>query len=52
MDQIMDSVNKMFKNEEYENYMEQFRDELDERTRDTDDDDLTNFLNDLGISLN
>ena len=52
MDQIMDSVNKMFKNEEYENYMEQFRDELDERTRDTDDDDLTDFLNDLGISLN
>jgi hypothetical protein len=52
MDQIMDSVNKMFNNEEYKKSMNQFRDELDEISRDTDEDDLTDFLNDLGISLN
>jgi hypothetical protein len=52
MDQIMDSVNKMFNNEEYENSMRQFRDELDDTIEKTDDDDLTSFLDDLGISLN
>jgi hypothetical protein len=42
----------MFNNEEYENSMRQFRDELDDTIEKTDDDDLTSFLDDLGISLN
>lgn len=49
LNQLMDGINRMFRDEEYQNAIESFRDELNDTTNKTDDDDLDDFLGSIGI---
>jgi hypothetical protein len=51
MDNMIDSIKRMFRDEEYESAVEKFRDDLDNITDETDDDDLRDMLGGLGIGL-
>jgi len=50
MGQMLESINQMFNDLEYEQAMSQFEDDLDELSDNTDDDELDDFLGSLGIS--
>lgn len=50
MQQMLDAINQMFSNIDYENAMNQFDDDLDQISDDTDDDELNDFLGSLGIT--
>jgi hypothetical protein len=50
MVQMLESINQMFNDIEYEQAMSQFEDDLDELSDNTDDDELDDFLGSLGIS--
>jgi hypothetical protein len=51
MDELMQGVDQMFKNQDYQNAMDAFNNDLNNITDDTDDDDLGGFLDGLGIRL-
>lgn len=50
MNQMLESINQMFNDIEYEQAMSQFEDDLDELSDNTDDDELDDFLGSLGIT--
>jgi hypothetical protein len=50
MNELMDGINKMFNDMDYENAISQFRNDLEDTTDNTDDDDLDDFLRSMGIS--
>jgi len=49
MNELMDGINKMFRDQEYEESVAMFRDDLDDATDETESDDLNDFLKSLGI---
>jgi hypothetical protein len=50
MEQMLDAINQMFSDIDYENAMSQFDDDLDQISDNTDDDELDDFLGSLGIT--
>ena len=48
---LVDGIIARMQNEEYEETMAAFRDDVDDIADDTDDDDLSDFLGSLGIDL-
>jgi hypothetical protein len=46
---LLDGIEEMFREEDYENAISQFQDDLDDISGNTDDDDLEDFLGGLGI---
>lgn len=51
MSELMIAVNNLFKDEEYEDEMDIFNDDLDDLSGEVDDDDLSDFLGSLGVGL-
>jgi len=51
MNDLVDGIDKLFKNQNYQDAIEAFNENLNDITDNTDDDDLSDFLNDLGIKL-
>jgi len=51
MDDLADGVDKLFKKQDYQDAIEAFNENLNDITDNTDDDDLKDFLNGLGIKL-
>ncbi len=51
MNELMDGIQKMLNDEEYENAVQSFQNDLDNISDETDDDDLKDFLGGLGIDL-
>ena len=49
MNELMDGINKMFRDQEYEESVAMFRDDLDDATEETEEGDLNDFLKSLGI---
>ncbi len=49
MNELMEGINQMFRDQEYEESVAMFRDDLDDVTDETDSDDLDDFLKSLGI---
>jgi hypothetical protein len=49
LNELMDGINKMFNDQDYEESVSKFRDDLEDMTGDTNDDDLDDFLSSLGI---
>jgi hypothetical protein len=49
MDELMSGVDQMFRDQDYQNAISSFNDDLNDITDDTDDDDLDDFLGQLGI---
>jgi hypothetical protein len=51
MGELLRGVDEMFRDQEYQDAISQFHDDLDDISSNTDDDDLEDFLGGLGISL-
>jgi hypothetical protein len=51
MNQLMEGIDQMFKDQDYQNAVAAFNDDLNNITDSTDDDDLGDFLGGLGIRL-
>lgn len=51
MNELMDGINKMFNNQDYEESVAMFRNDLEDTSNETDDDDLRDFLSNLGVDL-
>lgn len=51
MTELLEGVDQMFRDQDYQDAMAQFNDDIEEVADNTDEDDLNNFLNDLGITL-
>lgn len=51
MNELMDGINKMFNDQAYEDSVSMFRDDLEDTSNQTSDDDLKDFLGNLGVSL-
>jgi hypothetical protein len=51
MNELVDGIDKLFKDQDYQDVIDAFNEDLNDITDDTDDDDLSDFLNDLGIKL-
>lgn len=51
MNELMDGINKMFNDQAYEDSVSMFRDDLEDTSNQTSDDDLKDFLGNLNISL-
>lgn len=51
MNELVDGIDKLFKDQDYQDAIDAFNEDLNDITDDTDDDDLSDFLNDLGIKL-
>jgi hypothetical protein len=49
LDELMDGINRMFNDQDYEESISQFRDELDDATENTDEEDLRNMFSDLNF---
>lgn len=49
MNELMDGINKMFSDQDYEDSISMFRDDLDEATDETETEDINDFLKSLGI---
>ena len=49
LNELMDGINKMFNDQDYEESVSRFREDLEDVTDDTNDDDLDDFLSSLGI---
>jgi hypothetical protein len=49
MNELMSGVDQMFRDQDYQNAISMFNDDLNDVTDDTDDDDLDDFLSQLGI---
>ena len=50
MNELMDGINKMFNDQEYEDSIAMFRDDLDDATEETEDGDIDSYLRSIGIS--
>ena len=50
MNQLMDGINKMFNDQEYEDSVAMFRDDLEGATEETEDGDIDSYLRSIGIS--
>jgi hypothetical protein len=46
----MDGINKMFNDQEYEDSVSMFRDDLDDATEETENSDIDSYLKSIGIS--
>jgi hypothetical protein len=51
MNELMNGIDQMFKDENYQDAIDSFNDNLNDVTDNTDDDDLEDFLGSLGIKL-
>ena len=51
MTELLEGVDQMFRDQDYQDAMAQFNDDIEEVADNTDEDDLNDFLNDLGITL-
>jgi hypothetical protein len=51
MNELMSGIDQMFRDQDYQNAISAFNEDLDDVTDDTDDDDLDDFLGGLGIRL-
>lgn len=51
LNELMEGIDQMFKDEDYQNAINSFNEDLDNLTDETDDDDLGDFLSGLGIRL-
>jgi len=51
MNELVDGIDKLFKDQDYQDAIEAFNEDLNDVTDNTDDDDLSDFLNDLGVKL-
>lgn len=51
MNELMDGINKMFNDQAYEDSVSMFRDDLEDTSNQTTDDDLKDFLGNLGVTL-
>jgi hypothetical protein len=51
MNELMNGIDQMFKDENYQDAIDSFNDNLNDVTDNTDDDDLEDFLSGLGIKL-
>ena len=51
MNELMEGIDQMFKDEDYQDAIDRFNDDLNGLSDDTDDDDLGDFLGGLGIRL-
>ena len=51
MNELMEGIDQMFKNEDYQSAIDAFNEDLNDITDETDDDDLGDFLGGLGIRL-
>lgn len=51
MNELMEGIDQMFKNEDYQSAIDAFNEDLNDITDETDDDDLGDFLGSLGIRL-
>jgi hypothetical protein len=49
MNELMSGVDQMFRDQDYQNAIASFNDDLNDVTDDTDDDDLDDFLSQMGI---
>ena len=49
LNELLEGINQMFKDQDYEEATSMFRDDLDDATEETDENDLTSFLSSLGI---
>jgi hypothetical protein len=52
MNELMDGINKMFNDQEYEESVAMFRDDLDDATEETPIEDINDYLSSLGIKGN
>lgn len=52
MNELMEGLNRMFRDQDYEDVIGQFNNDLDDATDETDNDDINDFLNGLGIGGN
>lgn len=50
MNELMDGINKMFNDQEYEDSVSMFRNDLDDATEETEDDDIESYLRSIGIT--
>jgi len=48
---LVDGIDKLYKDQNYQDAIEAFNEDLNDITDNTDDDDLKDFLNGLGIKL-
>jgi hypothetical protein len=51
MNELMDGIDKLLKNQDYQDAIDAFNEDLNDITDNTDDDDLSDFLGGLGIRL-
>lgn len=51
LDELMNGIYQMFNDQDYQESIAQFRDDLEDTTNQTADNDLSDFLGNLGISL-
>jgi hypothetical protein len=51
MNELMNGIDQMFKDQDYQDAIDSFNDDLNDVTDNTDDDDLEDFLGSLGIKL-
>ncbi len=51
MGELLKGIDEMFKDQDYQDAISQFQDDLDEITDNTDDDDLSDLLGSMGIKL-
>ena len=50
MNELMDGINKMFNDQEYEDSVSMFRNDLDDATEETEDSDIESYLKSIGIT--
>lgn len=50
MNELMDGINKMFNDQEYEDSVSMFRNDLDDATEETEDSDIDSYLKSIGIT--
>lgn len=50
MNELMDGINKMFNDQEYEDSVSMFRNDLEDATEETEDGDIESYLRSIGIS--
>jgi hypothetical protein len=51
MSELVESIEQMFRDQDYEDALANFNEDLEDATNNTDDDDLNDFLGNLGIRL-
>lgn len=51
MDELMSGIDQMFRDQDYQNAIDTFNNDIDNVAEDTDNDDLKDFLRDLNINL-